>query len=179
MIISIQELKAIYTDKNFSKYTDERLKMKLETIETAIRKYCNNNFQDRLNRGLFMSANGELVGISQMHLEIGDTVQITHSQSNNGLYTIKEVTKERITLDKPIHDGEMNLLTKIVYPLDIIDGAVELLDWSLNKSDKADITSETISRHSVNYQSLDGTNTIDGFPSRLFGFCKKYVKGRT
>ena len=179
MIISIDDLKRIYTDKDFSRFSEERLKIKLSAIESAIRKYCNNAFyDDGLNHEPYASVGGLLLDSEVLWLKVGDTIQISETRFNNGLYVVEEVADRHIKLDKTLHD-DVNLVSKIKYPLDVIDGAIELLDWAVNKSDKADITSESISRHSVSYQNLDNTNTIDGFPIRLFGFCKKYCRART
>lgn len=180
MLISIEELKEIYSDKDFSRFSDKRIELKLESIEMAIRKYCNNNFQNRNIRYKCIVKDNKVIFISKINLKVSDTVQISYSKFNNGLYVVKEINEDKsyFVLDKPLKDEDI-LITKVEYPIDIIDGAVEILNWDFNKSDKVGISSESISRHSVSYQTYDGNNTVYGYPSRLFGFCKHYVKGRT
>ena len=178
MLIDVTKLKTLYAHKKFELFNDELLKMKLSAIETSIRKYTNNNFQNRNVKGVFISRNGKLYRNAVVGLKQGDTVQICNSSINDGLYIIESVTDGVITLDEELYDKECNLLIKVEYPLDIIDGAVTLLEWDLFKSDKLGVASETISRHSVSYQTLDGTNTIDGRPAALYGFCKDYMRAR-
>ena len=168
MIISIQELKAM---SKFANYSAIELEREMQAVEQAIRSYTNNNFQDRCKRIECASKNGVLQGASP-YFSVGDTLQISKS-NNAGLYVIAEIG-ENITLDKPLYDEPYNLVTKVVYPADIVAGALNMLDWKLNKSDKMGIASETISRHSVSYVNYDGTNSINGYPSNLFGFLKPY-----
>lgn len=66
----------------------------------------------------------------------------------------------------------------IVYPADIKMGVIHLLKWDLGMREKTGIASETISRHSVSFQSYDGTNTLLGYPASLMGFLKPYKKAR-
>lgn len=47
MLISIEDLKRIYTEYDFSKYSNERIERKLSAIESAIREYTANSFYDR------------------------------------------------------------------------------------------------------------------------------------
>lgn len=175
MLMSIEELKKIYTDKDFSKFSDDRLKMKLEAIEIVIRNYTHNNFQNIDIRTDAISVNNYIFG-SFLYFKVGDTVQITNSRINDGLYTIVESENGAIKLDRDIYDSSMTI-TKIEYPIDVIDGAIELLDWECNqKGKKQGISSETISRHSVSYKQYDEKNTVEGFPSELFKFAKKYIR---
>ncbi len=178
MLISPKELKEY--DDRFSNIDDKKLEKKLKSIESTIRKYTNNNFQNRKIRFIASSINQELNGFCP-YLKVGDTIEISNS-INNGLYTIKSLENDKIKLNEDIYDSEYNLCTKIEYPPDIIDGAIELLDWKLNKSNKVGISSEseTISRHSTttNYRNLNKDNTIDGYPIELFGFCNSYIKAR-
>lgn len=67
-------------------------------------------------------------------------------------------------------DGE------IAYPDDVKMVAIKLLKYDMETADKADIASETISRHSVTYKSRDGSNTVNGYPAELMGFLKPYMK---
>lgn len=62
------------------------------------------------------------------------------------------------------------------YPVDIKMGVVELFRWEEQYRDKLGISSETISRHSISYNSnmqLEGT-----YPKELLNFLKPYMKAR-
>lgn len=62
------------------------------------------------------------------------------------------------------------------FPADIKMGVVELFRWEEQYRDKLGLSSETISRHSVSYNSniqLEGT-----YPKELFNFLKPYMKAR-
>ena len=172
MIISVQELKAM---SKFANFGNAELEREMRAIEQAIRSYTNNNFQDRCKRIECASLNGVLQGTSP-YFKVGDTLQISKSQ-NAGLYVIAEINGE-ITLDKELYNEPYNMVTKIAYPADIVAGALSLLDWKLNKSDKIGVASETISRHSVSYINYDANNSINGYPSALFGFLKPYRKAK-
>lgn len=178
MLISVEKLKEY--DDRFEKINDNKLEQKLKSIESSIRKHTNNNFQNRNIRFVASSTNQELNGYSS-YLKVDDTIEISNS-INNGLYTIKSLEDGKITFNEVIYDSEYNLCTKVEYPPDLVDGAIELLDWKLNKSDKVGISSEseTISRHSTttNYRNFNKDNTIDGYPIELFGFCNPYIKAR-
>lgn len=172
MIISVQELKAMSKFANFSEIDLER---ELLAIEQSIRSYTNNNFQDRAKRIECASQDGVLQKTSP-YFRVGDTLEVSKS-NNAGLYVITALDG-KITLNSALYDEPYNLVTKVVYPADVIAGALDLLDWKLNKSDKVGVQSETISRHSVTYVNYDGSNTINGYPSNLFGFLKAYKKAR-
>ncbi len=155
----------------FANYSDTELQRELAAVEQAIRSYTNNNFQDRAKRIECSSLNGVLQGTSP-YFKVGDTLQISKS-NNAGLYVITDIG-ETTALDGELYDEPYNLVTKIVYPADVVAGAISLLDWKFNKSDKVGIQSETISRHSVTYFNMDGDNSIMGYPKSLFGFLKPY-----
>ena len=108
---------------------------------------------------------------------MGDTVQISQSLYNDGLYVVND-TSNGITLDKPLFDEGKMLVTKIEYPSDVVMGVVELMKWEMNNRSKVGIASETISRHSVTYFNMDGDNSIMGYPKSLMGFLRPYMKAR-
>ena len=168
MIISVEKLKEM---AKFANYSNEELLREMAAIEQAIRSYTNNNFQDRRKRIECASLNGVLQGTSP-YFSVGDTLQISKS-NNAGLYVITAMG-ENIALDGTLYDEKYNLVTKIVYPADVVAGALRLLEWKLTQSDKVGVQSETISRHSVTYTNYDANNTIMGYPSILFGFLKPY-----
>lgn len=169
MIISVNELKK---NPKFAEYDDERLEMELRAIEQAIRSYTNNNFQDRRKRIVCPSWNGVLQGAGPW-FKTGDTVEVSKS-NNAGLYVITAIDGEKITVDGELYDEVQNYVTKVVYPADVVAGAVRMLDWKLTQSDKVGVQSESISRHSVTYFNMDGDNSIMGYPKSLIGFLKPY-----
>ena len=172
MIISVDELKQFLQ----TELDDKVLEANLLALESSIRKYTNNNFQIIHFRYKTNASNGKLALTNSM-FKVGDTIQISQSMYNNGLYVIKEVGNE-ITLDVDLIDEEKILVTKVVYPLDVKMGVVEMMKWNLNNRSKVGIQSETISRHSVTYFNMDADNSILGFPKSLVGFLKPYMKAR-
>lgn len=166
MIISVQDVrKYITTD-----LTDEVLEGKLQALESAIRKYTNNNFQNRNKRVITNIINGNLNLDGYQYIANGDTIQITQSEYNDGLYVLSDSLS--------LYDEENVTVTKIEYPPDIIMGAINLLDWDINKRDKVGIASESVSRHSVTYFDMTGDNSLISYPKSLVGFLKPYMKAR-
>lgn len=177
MILSVERAKALI---DLSGWTDEKVKMKLDAIEQTIRAYTNNNFQNRHIRSDCTIIQGDLWGVT-VGFASGDTIQITESQYNSGLYTIATIDEddERITVE----EGELIkehhvLVTKVVYPADVVACAVNLLEWEVNNRGKVGIQSETLSRHSVTYFNMDGANQVNGYPASLLGCLKPYRKAR-
>lgn len=105
-------------------------------------------------------------------------MQITESQLNEGLYTVKEVEKDIFTVNETVLDEGRVLCTKIEYPKDVQMGVINMLKWDLENRDKVGIQSETLSRHSVTYFNMDGDNSSMGYPKSLLGFLKPYMKAR-
>ena len=175
MLITAYELKQNYDQ--FNDIDEGLIFRKLAVIESAIRKHTNNNFQNRNIRFTADIKNGVIQG-SSPYLKTGDTIEISNG-INKGLYTVSTVSGT-ITIDTELFDSEDNLITKIEYPLEVIEGAIDLLDWELVQKgkEKSGIASETISRHSVSYVQRTGDNTINGYPVELFNFCKEYKKAR-
>lgn len=170
MIISVEELKQrITTDK-----PDAVLEDMLAGIETAIRNYTNNNFQHPGFRTVGTIEDGKLY-LDAAVFKAGDTIQISESYFNAGLYVVSEVEGDVIALPGAFDETDV-LVTKIVYPPDVKIGAVEMLKWDLEK--KVGVQSETISRHSVTYFNMDGENSVMGYPKSVLGFLKPYHKAR-
>lgn len=178
MLISISELKEVYTDKNFSSMNDKRLERKLEAIEKAIREYTHEHFRNRFKSSVAICENGDIYCITDFY-QIGDTIEITQSKLNDGLYVVTGKEVGYITVDRPILDSDYMVVSLVEYPADIVEGAIELLDYECNGKKKQWIASESISRHSVSYRQYDGNNTIFGYPAELFSFAKKYSRWLT
>lgn len=169
MILTVEELKKFIK----TELTDEELSLKLSAIEELIRRHTNNNFQNRAMRCLSDIYEGKIVSPSE-YFKVGDTVQISQNEINNGLYVIGE----DMTLSPSPIDGADNLITKVIYPADVKMGVVNLVQWDLDHRNKIGVSSETISRHSITYFNMDGGNSTMGFPSALLGFLKPHMKAR-
>lgn len=173
MIIALDIYKQLVPN---DQQNDQVLEMKLQALELMVRKYTNNNFQNR-NVRFECAPNIQILDIQTPFLKVGDTVQISQSLYNDGLYVVND-TSNGITLDKPLFDERKMLVTKIEYPSDVVMGVVELMKWEMNNRSKVGIASETISRHSVTYFNMDGDNSIMGYPKSLMGFLRPYMKAR-
>lgn len=174
MIISASDLIGL---PEFRGMDQEELQGKLDGIEILIRKYTNNNFQNRNIRFLASSEGNVLNGVSPF-LKIGDTVQISESDVNDGLYLVTALDADTTTVDKILWSVTQNLVTKIEYPIDVKMGVINLMKWEVSNRDKVGIKSETLSRHSVTYFDLDANNQVMGYPVSLLGFLELYKKAR-
>ena len=111
-------------------------------------------------------------------MKVGDTIQITKSDVNDGLYVITSVNEDSIAVSSELFPYPKNLVTKIEYPADVKSGALEMLKWDAQYRSKTGIKSATLSRHSVTYADVDANNSVMGYPVSLLGFLKPYVKAR-
>ena len=175
MIVSVEKAKELVS---FNGWTDEKIKMKLLSVEQTIRAYTNNNFQDRGYRAKANITDGAIVLTDPVPFSVGDTVQISEALLNEGLYTIKIVDDQAITVSEEIRAEDNVLVTKVVYPADVVACAVNLLEWEVNNRAKVGIQSETLSRHSVTYFNMDSANNVMGYPASLLGCLKAYRKAR-
>jgi len=157
--------------------TDSALEVKLRALESAIRAYTNNNFQKRAFRFSCPVINGKLFYNTNL-LKADDTVQISESALNDGLYVVQELGSDTISLDAELYDEDYVLVTKIVYPHDVKMGVVNLLKWENTNRDKVGVASETLSRHSVTYFDMNGENSLLGYPKSMLGFLMPYMKAR-
>lgn len=172
MIISVEEIKQLIEFKN---WTDAKIERKLNAIEQTIRKYTNNNFQKRGIRAECAAMTQKIYG-HVPGLNAGDTIQISESRFNDGLYVVVGIEDNFITLDKALIDESHVLVTKVEYPADVVDCAVELMEWNLNFGGKVGIKSETLSRHSVTYE--DSATLFMGYPVGILNGLKMYMKAR-
>lgn len=175
MIMSVEELKLYIST---GETPDEVLEAKLQALELMIRSYTNNNFQKRAYRRTADIVGGLFVVEALTPFKAGDTIQVTESRFNEGLYTVKDADDSTFTVNEDVVDEADVLVTKVEYPADVKLGVANLMKWDLEKRDKVGIQSETISRHSVTYFSMDGDNSSMGFPKSLMGFLKPYMKAR-
>ena len=174
MIISVDKVKSL---PEFQEMDEKVLQDKLDALEILIREYTNNNFQNRNIRFLASSMTDRLNGVHPF-IRVGDTIQISESLVNDGLYIITEIGDDYIKIDKEIFDVPKNLVTKVEYPMDVQQGIINLMKWEHSNRDKVGIKSETLSRHSVTYYDQDKNNQVMGYPVSLLGFLDSYMKAR-
>ena len=172
MIITVADLKKHTT---CGSATDEVIMAKLEAIEAVIRAYTNNNFQVRGIRLIGYSEGMNVYGVPQ-YFSIGDTVQISNSVVNDGLYQVTGIQADSIQLNKELKTTEFNMVTKIQYPQDVVRCAIDLFSWKQSMGGKVGIKSETISRHSVTYE--DSATLFMGYPVGILNGLNLYKKAR-
>ena len=170
MIITIEELKEV---SELSSIPDEQLTVMCEGIEDFIRQYTNNNFIIKNVTFNTPSLNGKLDSVSPL-FKVGDTVLISNSKYNNGVYVINDLDG---TLDKELFDDDNNKVTLVKYPPAIKLGVVKLLQYNAKMDSKVGISSESLSRHSVSY-AQPTSDSIGGYPSSMMSFLKPYMKAR-
>lgn len=175
MIISVDEAKGL---ANVAGWTDAKIMMRLKAIEQTIRAYTNNNFQERRFRSAASIKNGVICLSNPVTLHEGDTIQVSASAFNDGLYTVLDARVGEITVAEDLNDEHDVLVTKIAYPADVVACALNLLEWEVNNRAKVGIQSETLSRHSVTYFNMDNGNQVMGYPASLLGCLKAYRKAR-
>lgn len=175
MLMTVEELrKHITTDES-----DDLLATKLQVFELLIRAYTNNGFQQRSLRWTGDIVGGVFIGEALVPFAPNDTVQVSFSRYNDGLYTVESVHDLAFTVhQRTLKDESTVTVTRVEYPEDVKMGAVNLLKWELAHRDKVGVSSETISRHAVTYFDLTRDNAVLGFPSALMGFLAPYVKAR-
>ena len=174
MIVSVDKVMKL---PEFVGQTESVIAEKLDAVELLIRAYTNNNFQNRYVRFTAASLGNRLFGTSDF-LKVGDTVQISQSKVNDGLYAITEIGDDFIRVDKDLYRYSDNLVTKVEYPADIRSGVIDLLKWEVKNRQKVGVKSETLSRYSVSYFDQDANNQAMGYPVALLGFLKPYIKAR-
>ena len=170
MIITVEELKKV---SELSSVPDEQLTVMCEGIEDFIRQYSNNNFIVKNVTFNTPSMNGKLETVSPL-FKVGDTVLISNSKYNNGVYVINDLDG---TLDKELFDDENNKVTLVKYPPAIKLGVVRLLKYNAKMDSKVGISSESLSRHSVSY-AQPSNDSVGGYPASLMSFLKPYMKAR-
>lgn len=183
MIISVEEAKKRIT----TTLDDSVLEDKLKALEISVRNYTNNKFQNRNIRAACQVMAQKLYA-TYPYFKEGDTVEISQSIFNDGLYTVVAFDGEFITLDRALVDENPVLVTKIEYPADVKEGVLSILKWQLKNeaandgdTSKKDIQSETISRHSVTYVTDSTELDIDerlGVPKKYSSFLRQYRKAR-
>lgn len=172
MIIAVEDVRCLV---ECDRLADDNVKMQFAAIESVIRAYTNNNFQNREIRFVGASDGMNVYGDSRF-MDVGDTVQISASGVNDGLYVVEYVDTDGIQVDRELKATNYNMVTKVQYPPDVIQCALDLFKWKMSMGAKVGIKSETISRHSVTYE--DSTTLFMGFPIGILNGLNLYKKAR-
>lgn len=172
MIITLEDAEEIYPDIT---------QADLDGLEKAIRELTNNPFQNRLVRFCHLRFEDEMTIIvfdDVEGLRTGETIQVSASKWNNGLYVIKEVDGNTITLDGNPRlftgNDKEAYLTKVEYPADILAGVRKLLKYDAQMTDKMGLKSKSVSRVSETYFDQNSGETINGYPAAMMSFVDKY-----
>lgn len=173
MIITISQIKEYV---NLEGWTDARIMQKLKAIESVIRQYTHNNFQDRDIRRTADIVGGLFIAEALIPFSVGDTVQISESVFNKGLFTVVDTEDGTFTVEEDVNDEKDVLVTKVTYPPDVIDCCINLMEWEVKHRHKVGIKSETLSRHSVTYE--DSTQMFNGYPVGILNALNLYKKAR-
>jgi len=172
MILTVDEVRGLCPGM-----TDEAIQTQLDAIEGIIRAYTNNPFQVRMARFCAPSADRSLAGVTP-YIGVGDTIQISQSGVNDGLYIVETVTDDHIEVDRDLYEAERNLVTKVEYPAAVKAVARNLLKWEVENRAKVGVKSETLSRYSVTYVEQDASNQVMGYPVSLLGGLRPYMRAR-
>lgn len=185
LITTLEKAKQLLGISDTSKDLD--IKEKLKSLEVTIRNLTNNKFLDirvRASRTLTFDAESKTITITgdnflSKGFRIGDSIDIDECLLNKGIFTIATVTNSSITVVEDIFDEESRtLVTKIVYPYDLVQGVIKLIQYDLKMGDKIGVKRETVARYSVDYYDINSTESIEGYPAALMKFLNKYKKLR-
>lgn len=177
MIISVEKLKS---QVDCGELTDDVIATRLNAIESVIRAFTNNNFQNRNIRFVAPSGADNTLEGGSPFLREGDTVQISQSKVNDGLYTVVEASESYTTVEQDLFQVLYNLVTKVEYPADVVQCAVDLFSWQMEYGAKIGIKSEseTLSRHSVSVAYEDSSSLFLGYPVGILNGLALYKKMR-
>lgn len=176
MILTVEDLKARV---DCGKMTDEQIKTRLSAIEEIIRSYTHNNFQN-INVRFIAQSDGRFLSCRPFYIKAGDTVQISQSAVNDGIYTVVSVAENGLTVDRDLFPVTINKVTKVEYPADVVQCAVDMFEWKNTFGQKIGIKSEseTLSRHSESVTYEDSASMFMGYPKGILSGVNSKVKAR-
>lgn len=178
MLMTVEELKTYIATGE----PDDVLEARLAAMEAMIRGYTHNRFYAKpLVRIEAFVRGGVFLSDSLIPFEAGDTVQVSSGKDADdcGIYVVKEITDDTtFTVTGDIPDMDNVTVTKVSYGMDVKLGIVNLMKWEQTGGSKPGVASETLSRYSVTYASIDAENAAMGYPEWLLGFLRPYMKAR-
>lgn len=152
---------------------------KLKAIEQIVRSYTNNRFTVK-DMNVYADIRGSVfISEELIPFQPGDTVLVTGSRMNNGLYTVREADDNTFCVEEStegLHDA--GTVTKVRYPEAIRMGVVNMMKWEFRQREKMGIQSEKISRHEVTYADPNNIHQSFGYPDYLTSFMEPFRKAR-
>lgn len=171
----------------------------VDTLEQTVRGITNNHFHVPVTRRSFVGKGLEVVfapntltlpnqngqplqGTSDLlkYLHIGDTLEISGTGANDGVFEITALSTFQITVRMPDNFPEFYAgafdasLVKVFYPLDIIGGVKKLIEYDVNMSGRVGVKQETVSRLSVTYFDMTAAESEGGYPRSLMTFLARH-----
>ncbi len=174
MLIKAEKVKEM---DRFKKYSIEEIERKLKKIEYAIRAHTHNQFLSKTIRFYAKIQDNKILLETEL-IKKDDTILI-RDFFNYDIFTVKEIVDSSIEIQEEIYNSNESFISKVIYPFDVIEGALDVLEWELKMRKKVGIKQETLSRHTTTYFDNDSKNTVKGYPVALFGFLTPYMNART
>jgi len=181
MIATRTEIKTLLkiTDSTY----DALIDMQIPIVDQTVCDYCSNDFLD-YNYNSFASTDFvfsavdnsiSLSGIGSKKLVANDTIRVHRSLRNDGLYTIDNVSTNKIIVNaiNSVYDedeGEGVSIYRIKYPIPLKMIAARMIDTLLNRDEVSIGTkSEKIDDYSITYE-----DSFQGFPMSVMSALNTY-----
>lgn len=171
MLIKVEEVKEM---DRFKKYSEDDITRKLKKIEYAIRSYTHNQFLSKTIRFYSKIEDNKILLDTEL-IRAEDTILI-RDFANYDIFVVKKIDNGKIEVGEDIYNSNESFIAKVVYPFDIIEGALDVLEWDLKMRNKVGIKQESISRHSVTYFDNDSSNTVNRLSSCIIWFFNTIYK---
>lgn len=175
MIITLEEAQKL--DSNI---TEEDLL----GLEVAVRELTNNNFQNvRVRMRVKEIIEPDTIVLTQLAygMRIGDRIELNNSAYNERLHTVDEIAGNTLKVSDDSLLAELTrgmIVTLVKYPADVKSGVKKLIEYEKKTAKNLGVKSRSIARVSETYFDVTSGENVNGYPSSLFSFIKKYRKMR-
>lgn len=153
----------------------------IDAFEVMVRNYTHNHFQVKGARfyDLVITTTGISIQAPNW-IDVNDTLEISETLFNNGVYTVSAITDTEIKLtgSKKLRPetADKAYASLVSYPADIAQGILKLIKYDYKMGDKLGIKMESISRMRTDYYDISTGENAEGYPKALMAFLTKYEK---
>ena len=153
-------------------------------LEVAIREITNNNFQNtrvRFSVAEIIEPNSIKFNSPVRGLRVGDRVELNNSDYNDNLHTVGEIDGNVIKVADGglLSEKQSGLIVTLVkYPQDVKNGVKKILEYEKKTAKNLGVKSRSIARVSETYFDVTAAENVNGYPTALLSFIKKYRKMR-